>query len=71
MLAKKIDLTPSKILIVGPNTFQNTKVSSLDANSFNIFDKAKIMKELLNEHRHSEIDENISKFCTFSSRQDN
>jgi len=69
MYAREYNLIPSNTLIAGPNTFTDTTISCLEAKSFDINDKAKILKKLLNEHNHADIDEYIAKFRTFSNNQ--
>jgi len=60
MYARKFNFIPSKTIIAGPNHFERTKISCLDAKSFNTDDKAKILKELLNKHDYSQINEFIA-----------
>ena len=69
MYAREFHLIPSKTLIGGPNAFEDTAISCLDAKCFDINDKAKILKKLLNDHNHAEIDEYLAKFRTFSNSQ--
>ena len=60
MYAREFNFIPSKTIIKGPNYFEHTTISCLDAKSSNKEDKAKILKVLLNEHSYAEIDEFIA-----------
>ena len=60
MYARKFNFIPDKTIIAGPNCFEHTKISCLDAKSFDKEDKAKILKKLLTKHKYTEIDEFIA-----------
>jgi len=66
MYAKKYSFIPNKALITGPGMFADSKTSCLDAKCYDLNDKARITKELLNEHSYEDIDKYINTFRSFS-----
>lgn len=62
IFAMKLGLVPSKTLVTGPDSFSNSKISCLDAKSFDPYDKARIQTFLLTKHKFHEIDEMIRMF---------
>jgi len=68
MCAKKFNFIPSKTQITGPDGFTFTRVSCLDAGSYDPNDKEKILLELLvKKGARAEIDAYIKEFRDFNS----
>jgi len=65
MYARQFDFIPHYTIVAGPNTFAGTNNSCVDARSTDPDDKAKILKELLNNHSFVEIDEYIKELRSF------
>ena len=68
MFAKKFKFIPNKIQITGPSGFTTTRVSCLDAGSYDPIGKEKIIRELLvTKGARAEIDEYIKTFRDLNS----
>merc|ERR1712008_191646 len=65
--AKEFELIPDKTIVTGPDTFANESISCEDAESFDLNDKVKILKELTKNNSVNEINEYIKEFRAFGS----